>query len=72
MGSRAGSDDTSVFPLRWMASGYRYAFLPDWFKAEEADQSWYVVQGSGVLVAWTVVGFFLCALFFRWTRKSDG
>jgi ABC-2 type transport system permease protein len=63
---------SSAFPLRWMASGYRYAFLPDWFKQEEAGHAWYLAQGAGVLGVWTILGFILCLLFFRWTRKSDG
>ena len=62
----------SVFPLRWMASGYRYAFLPDWFQQEEMNGQWYVGQGLAVLAAWTVLGFLACIFFFRWTRKADG
>ncbi len=63
---------SSAFPLRWMALGYRYAFLPDWYKFEETGDTWQMERAALVLGAWTVAGFFLSFFFFRWTRKVDG
>ena len=60
-----------MFPLRWMALGYRYVFLPDWFKSEETGNSWSLWPAAAVLTVWTVVGFVLCVFFFRWTRRSE-
>lgn len=61
----------NIFPLRWMALGYRYVFLPDWFKAKETGGSWQVETTLIVLAVWTVVAFALCVRFFRWDPEID-
>ncbi len=60
----------SVFPLRWMALGLRYAFLPDWFKVQETGGSWQLGWTFGVLALWLVVGFIASLRFFRWDRSQ--
>lgn len=60
----------SVFPLRWMASGLRAAFLPDSFQVQEPGNSWNLGIGAAVLVAWIVVGFVLSRLTFRFTDED--
>ncbi|MEO5723780.1 MAG: ABC transporter permease [Ilumatobacteraceae bacterium] len=57
-----------VFPLRWMALGLRYAFLPDWFKSQETGQQWNLPVVFTVLAAWLVVGSVLAARTFKWGR----
>ncbi len=61
----------SIFPLRWIAQGLRYAFLPDWLVEDEygtttAGWEWAVAMVLG----WLVVSFVLAKLFFRWDRTE--
>lgn len=58
-----------AFPLRWMALGYRYVFLPDWFKSQETGSSWQVETTLLVLAVWVVVAFVACVRWFRWDRE---
>ena len=59
---------SQVFPLHWICRGMRAAFLPDSFKTVETGGSWNLGIGAGVLIAWCVVGFWVCIRTFRWTR----
>ncbi|MGH2631928.1 MAG: ABC transporter permease [Tepidiformaceae bacterium] len=61
----------SVFPLRWMALGLRYAFLPDWFKSQETGHSWQLPMVFIVLAIWLVVGFIVSLRTFRWGRTKN-
>ena len=61
----------SVFPLRWMSEGLRYAFLPDEFGKFEYGDSWGWQWPLAVLSAWLVVGFLLALVFFRWDREGS-
>jgi ABC-2 type transport system permease protein len=61
-----------LFPLKWMAQGFRYVFLPDWFKAKEQGGTWDLPVVAAVLAAWIAAGFVLAVRGFRWTRESDG
>ncbi len=61
----------SIFPLKWLAQGMRYVFLPTSFKAVEVGNSWNL---GGILIAtliWLVVGLVLCRVTFRWIRKDS-
>ena len=60
----------NVFPLRWMASGMRAAFLPEAFEAAEPGATWALGTGALVLGAWLVLGLVVCRLTFRWIRKD--
>ncbi len=60
----------SIFPLKWVAQGYRSVFLPDSFLAVEPGGSWQHPQAAGVLLLWTLVGTFLCVRTFRWVRSD--
>lgn len=62
----------AVFPLKWMAQGMRYAFLPDQAKLAEAGHQWYLGRGWLILGIWLVVGLVLCVTTFRWRTKADG
>lgn len=58
----------SIFPLKWIAQGYRSVFLPDAYLAVEPGGSWQHGQGALVLAAWVIVGTLLCVRTFRWQR----
>jgi ABC-2 type transport system permease protein len=57
----------AVFPLRWMASGLRYVFLPDEFAANEPGHHWNLATGAIVLTAWLVGAFIVALRRFRFT-----
>ncbi len=61
----------TVFPLRWMAQGFRYAFLPDWFGEGEYGSSWGWELPVLILAGWLALSFVLALVFFRWDRGSD-
>lgn len=59
-----------VFPLRWLASGMRYVFLPPEFEAVfEPSGSYQLGLGAAVLGAWVVLGFLLSVATFKWGRE---
>jgi ABC-2 type transport system permease protein len=60
----------SVFPLKWMAQGFRSVFLPDSYLAVEPAHSWQHGQMALVLVGWCAIGALLCARTFRWMPKD--
>lgn len=62
----------AIFPLKWMAQGLRYVFLPAQAKAAEAAHSFELDRVFIILGAWAVVGLVLCVLTFRWRSKTDG
>ena len=57
----------SVFPLKWIAQGFRSVFLPDSFLRTEPGGSWQHGQMALVLVGWSIFSAFLCARTFRWS-----
>jgi ABC-2 type transport system permease protein len=56
----------SMFPVKWMAQGFRSVFLPDSFTVVEPAGSWELGRIAMVLGAWAVAGLVLTALTFRW------
>jgi ABC-2 type transport system permease protein len=60
----------AIFPVRWMASGFRYVFLPDEMKSYEVAGQWELGRTALVLGAWCVVGLVLCLVTFRWTERD--
>ena len=61
----------SLFPLKWLAQGFRSVFLPDAFLRQEPGHSWQHGQTALVLLAWCGIGAVLCARTFRWTSTRD-
>jgi ABC-2 type transport system permease protein len=61
----------SVFPVKWMAQGFRSVFLPDSAVTAEAADSWELGRVALVLAAWGVIGSLLCLLSFRWTDRGE-
>jgi ABC-2 type transport system permease protein len=61
----------SLFPLKWMAQGFRSAFLPDTILAQEVVHSWEHGRTALILAAWCIGGLVLCLTTFRWSRRSE-
>jgi ABC-2 type transport system permease protein len=61
----------AVFPLKWIAQGYRSALLPDNLKSLEAAHQWEHGRTALVLLAWCVGGLVLALTTFRWRSKLD-
>jgi ABC-2 type transport system permease protein len=62
----------SLFPLKWMAQGFRSAFLPDEILPYEVVPSWEHGRTALVLAAWCIGGLVLCLTTFRWRGRRDG
>jgi ABC-2 type transport system permease protein len=60
----------ALFPLKWMAQGFRSVFLPDAFAAAEGSGTWQTPLTIGVLAAWVVGGSVACLLTFRWKTRD--
>jgi ABC-2 type transport system permease protein len=60
----------SIFPLKWIAQGMRYVFLPDSFAAVEQNGEWNLEGVALVLLIWLVVGLVVSIMTFRWIRKN--
>ncbi|GAA0464990.1 transport permease protein [Actinoplanes capillaceus] len=60
----------SVFPVRWMAQGFRYVFLPPEAEAQEIGGSWDLGMVAMVLGVWCVIGLVLCLWTFRWSSRE--
>ncbi|MEU4688208.1 ABC transporter permease [Actinoplanes sp. NPDC023714] len=60
----------SLFPVRWMAQGFRYVFLPESAASQELDGSWQLGTVALVLGAWCVIGLVLCLATFRWNNSE--
>ncbi|RBY89886.1 ABC transporter permease [Blastococcus sp. TF02A-26] len=60
----------SVFPLKWMAQGFRSVYLPDALAADEPAGSWELGRVAIVLGLWCVAGLVLCVLTFRWQDRG--
>ncbi|NMO53197.1 ABC transporter permease [Actinoplanes sp. TBRC 11911] len=60
----------SIFPVKWMAQGFRYVFLPDGMKVNEVAGQWELGRTALVLGAWCVVGLVLCLVTFRWSERD--
>ncbi|SPM41976.1 ABC-type multidrug transport system, permease component [Mycobacterium numidiamassiliense] len=60
----------SVFPVKWMAQGFRSVLLPSKMVAFEPAGSWEHWQTFLVLTAWSIGGLFACIAVFRWSDKK--
>lgn len=61
----------AVFPLKWMAQGFRSALLPGNWAALEPAHSWEHLKTAVVLGVWTIAGFALCMLAQRWRMHRE-
>jgi ABC-2 type transport system permease protein len=60
-----------IFPLRWIAQGYRSALLPSYFTKVEPTHGWDHVQTALVLGAWSVLALAFAVRTFRWTGRGE-
>ncbi|WP_253861733.1 ABC transporter permease [Mycobacterium asiaticum] len=60
----------SVFPVKWMAQGFRSVLLPPEMVVFEPAGSWEHWQTFLVLTAWSIGGLVACLIVFRWSDKS--
>ncbi|RLP91368.1 ABC transporter permease [Micromonospora sp. BL4] len=61
----------SVFPLKWMAQGFRSALLPDTILGAEVVRDWEHGRTALILAAWCIGGLLLCLTTFRWRGRRD-
>ena len=60
----------SIFPVKWMAQGFRSVLLPAKMAAFEPAGSWEHWRIFLVLAAWTAGGLAACLLVFRWSDQD--
>ncbi|MCE6997809.1 ABC transporter permease [Saccharothrix sp. S26] len=62
-----------VFPVYWAGHGARAALLPDAAAAAELGGSWRILEMTGVLGVWAVVGFLVApTILRRMARRESG
>ncbi len=61
----------SLFPLKWMAQGFRSVFLPDVMAEQEVAGAWEHGRVALVLAAWCIGGLILCLTTFRWRGRRE-
>ncbi|MGY4648652.1 ABC-2 type transport system permease protein [Mycobacterium sp. URHB0021] len=59
----------SIFPVKWMAQGFRSVLLPPQMVVFEPAGSWEHGRTFLVLAAWSIVGLLACLSVFRWSDK---
>lgn len=61
----------ALFPLRWLAEGYRSALLPSYFQQVEPGHVWNYNEIAGVLAIWCLLGLVVSITTFRWTGRGE-
>lgn len=59
----------SIFPVKWMAQGFRSVLLPSKMAAFEPAGTWEHWNIFFVLTAWTIGGLAACLAVFRWSDR---
>ena len=59
----------SIFPVKWMAQGFRSVLLPPQMVIFEPAGTWEHGRIFLVLAAWSIVGLLACLSVFRWSDK---
>jgi ABC-2 type transport system permease protein len=62
----------SLFPVKWLAQGFREVFLPENLRVLEAAGQWESGKTALVLGVWCLAGLGLCLATFRWTDRRSG
>ena len=60
----------SIFPVKWMAQGFRSVLLPPEMVAFEPAGSWEHWRIFLVLAAWSIGGLIACLSVFRWSDEG--
>jgi ABC-2 type transport system permease protein len=56
----------ALFPVKWMAQGFRSVFLPDSFTVVEPAGAWELGRTALILALWALGGLLVTALTFGW------
>lgn len=62
----------SVFPVKWLAQGFRSVFLPGNLSVLEAAGQWELPKTALILGAWCLLGLVLCLVSFHWSNRRAG
>ncbi len=60
-----------LFPLKWIAEGYRSALLPSYFQVVEPSHVWDRGEMALVMAVWVVIGLVVSSRTFRWTGSGE-
>jgi ABC-2 type transport system permease protein len=60
----------SIFPVKWMAQGFRSVLLPPQMVVFEPAGSWEHWRIFLVLATWTAIGLIACLRVFRWSDRN--
>ncbi|VEG52755.1 multidrug ABC transporter permease [Mycolicibacterium aurum] len=60
----------SIFPVKWMAQGFRSVLLPPQMMAVEPAGTWEHGRIFLVLAAWSIGGLIACLYVFRWSDRD--
>ena len=60
----------SIFPVKWMAQGFRSVLLPAQMVVFEPAGSWEHWRIFLVLAAWSMGGLMACLCVFRWSDRD--
>jgi ABC-2 type transport system permease protein len=60
----------SLFPVKWMAQGFRSVLLPEQMMVFEPAGSWEHGRTFLVLAAWSIGGLIACLSVFRWSDRG--
>lgn len=60
----------SIFPVKWMAQGFRSVLLPPQMVVIEPAGSWEHGRIFLVLAAWSIGGLIACLSVFRWSDRG--
>jgi ABC-2 type transport system permease protein len=61
----------ALFPLKWIAQGYRSVFLPTSYAHHEAAGGWEHGRIALILVLWAIGGLIFALRTFRWRAGKD-
>jgi ABC-2 type transport system permease protein len=62
----------AIFPLKWIAQGYRSVFLPNSMLSLEPKGEWEHGKTALILAAWALGALFVALRTFRWRARKDG
>lgn len=61
----------ALFPLKWIAQGYRSVLLPDRLQSLEPAHSWEPGRTALILGLWSAGALILALRTFRWRSRTD-
>lgn len=61
----------ALFPLKWIAQGYRSVLLPDRLQSLEPAHSWEPGRTALILGLWSIGALIVALRTFRWRSRAD-